>query len=152
MSVSSARDHSGEWCRAALNVEVNRVITGSSEWALLVRVSGQGVPAGDTQPLAAAAVPIRPPGAGPWSGDPVVGGTWRGLPARVGRSNSVAGPGELAKGLLPVWGSHEDAVRVPKLCSLVPSASGARLPTSYTADWRSRVPRPAGPSNFRVLN
>ena len=68
-------------------------------------MGGKVVPAGDTQPLVSVEVLAPSPGAGPWSGDPVVGGTWRGLPERVGRSNSVAGPGELAKGLLPVWGS-----------------------------------------------
>jgi hypothetical protein len=70
------------------------------------------VPFGDTQPLVAVVVLAPSAGAGPWSGVPGLGGTCRGLPARVGRSNSVAGPGELAEGRLPVWGSAEPAVRI----------------------------------------
>ncbi len=89
---------------------------------------------------------------GPWSSSPDVGGTLRGLPTRVWRSNSVAGPGEVAKGLLPVWGSDWATVRVSELCSWVPSESGVRRPSSCTAEWRSQVPQPAGvgPSIFRV--
>ncbi len=70
------------------------------------------VPDGDTQPLVAVVVLAPSTGAGPRSGVPGLGGTCRGLPARVGRSNSVAGPGELAEGRLPVWGSAEPAVRI----------------------------------------
>ncbi len=40
----------------------------------------------------------------------------------------MAGPGGLAMGLLPVWGSDEVTVRIPELCSWVPSESDARLP------------------------
>ena len=70
------------------------------------------VPFGDTQPLVAVVVLAPSAGAGPWSGVPGLGGTCRGLPARVGRSNSVAGPGELAEERLPVWDSAEPAVRI----------------------------------------
>ena len=70
------------------------------------------VPVGDTQPLVAVVVLAPSTGAGPWPGVPGLDGACRGLQARVGRSNSVAGPGELAEGRLPVWGSAEPAVRV----------------------------------------
>ena len=40
----------------------------------------------------------------------------------------MAGPGDLAEGLLPVWGSDEATVRSVEPCSSVPSESGVRLP------------------------
>ena len=98
------------------------------------------VPFGDTQPLVAVVVLAPSAGTGPWSGVPGLGGACRGLPARVGRSNSVAGPGELAKGLLPVWGSDEATVRVAGPCSSVPSESGVWA-TVLTAG--AGVPDPA---------
>ena len=107
------------------------------------------VPFGDTQPLVAVVVLAPSAGAGPWSGVPGLGGTCRGLPARVGRSNSVAGPGELAEGRLPVWGSAEPAVRIWGRV-VGPIRVGRPTSASYNADWGGRVPRPTGPSSFRV--
>ena len=92
------------------------------------------VPFGDTQPLVAVVVLAPSAGAGPWSGVPGLGGTCRGLPARVGRSNSVAGPGELAEGRLPVWGSAEPAVRIWGRV-VGPIRVGRPAPASYNADW-----------------
>ena len=42
MSVSSARDHSGEWCRAALNVVMCRVVTSQVNGCSESRLVGQG--------------------------------------------------------------------------------------------------------------
>ena len=61
----------------------------------------------------------------------------------------MAGPGELAEGRLPVWGSAEPAVRIWGRV-VGPIRVGRPAPASYTADWGGRVPRPTGPSSFRV--
>ena len=61
----------------------------------------------------------------------------------------MAGPGELAEGRLPVWGSAEPAVRIWGRV-VGPIRVGRPTSASYNADWGGRVPRPTGPSSFRV--
>jgi hypothetical protein len=63
----------------------------------------------------------------------------------------VAGPGELAEGRLPVWGSAEPAVRVWGRV-VGPIRVGRPAPPATVVRHRlgGRVPRPTGPSSFRV--
>ena len=119
----------------------------SVKGALRVRVSGRGVPAGDTQPLVAASVPGRP---GARAHGPAI-------PARVPCSEASHRGSEgqtttdelggrarrLAKGLLPVWGSGYPAVRIPELRRWVPSESALSVEPSR-ARWPGKTPCAAG--------
>ena len=113
MLVSSARDHSGAWCLAALNVEVCRVVTNQVSGHSESRLVGQGGTGRRYSTFGGGGGPCAVRGCGPVVRRSRLGWhvPWP-PPARVGRSNSVAGPGELAEGRLPVWGSAEPAVRI----------------------------------------
>ncbi len=147
MSVSSARDRSGEWGRAALNVKGSRVVTKSSEWAFRVRVSGarwyqlailnlscRWWSLG--HPRARAHGPALPP----W-----VAVTWP--PSAVELGGRARRSGRRAAAGMGFRRGHSP---LPGAVLVGPIRVGRPTPASYTADWRSRVPRPTGPSSFRV--
>ncbi len=141
MSVSSARDHSGEWCGATLNVEVCRVVTSQVSGHSESRLVGQGGTGRRYSTFGGGGSPCAVRGRGP-----VVRRSRHGWhvpwPPSSGREVELGGrpPATWPRGLLPVWGSAEPTVRIRGWAS---GSHPSRAPDSRQLHRRLEEPGPA---------
>ena len=128
MSISSARDHSGEWCRAALNVGMCRVVTSQVNGCSESRLVGQGGTVRRYSTFGGGGGSCAVRGRGPVVRRSRLG--WHvPCPPSAGREVELGGrPRRAGRGATAGMGFPGPASRIRGPGSWVPSESSARLP------------------------